>query len=48
MEMNSDAARDSSDRQWYVVGRWQEYEGEARAMVQDYAARQSGPNETSS
>lgn len=27
------AASSASDRQWYIVGRWQEYEGEARANL---------------
>lgn len=26
-------AGDEADRQWFIVGRWQEYEGEARANV---------------
>ena len=28
-----DPAVDSNDRQWFIVGRWQEYEGEARANL---------------
>ncbi len=24
---------EATDRQWYIVGRWQEYEGEARANL---------------
>ena len=28
-----DASPASADRQWYIVGRWQEYEGEARANL---------------
>ena len=27
------AAQGNADRQWFIVGRWQEYEGEARANV---------------
>jgi hypothetical protein len=27
------ASSSSADRQWYIVGRWQEYEGEARANL---------------
>jgi hypothetical protein len=30
---NSPATASNSDRQWYIVGRWQEYEGESRANL---------------
>lgn len=29
----SSSATSAADRQWYIVGRWQEYEGEARANL---------------
>ena len=31
MASDPSAARD--DREWFIVGRWQEYEGEARANL---------------
>lgn len=31
--MASDAVTEASDRQWYIVGRWQEFEGEGRANL---------------
>jgi hypothetical protein len=33
MAVGVDVAPQSEDRQWYIVGRWQEYEGEARANL---------------
>jgi hypothetical protein len=34
----STGAAQSADRQWFIVGRWQEYEGEARANLLRIAA----------
>lgn len=36
------AANPSSDRQWFIVGRWQEYEGEARTNLLRIAAIGAG------
>jgi hypothetical protein len=33
MAGKDNAASDNVDRQWFIVGRWQEYEGEARANL---------------
>ena len=33
MANQASAASEGADRQWFIVGRWQEYEGEARANL---------------
>jgi hypothetical protein len=33
MESSTKPPADRAERQWYIVGRWQEYEGEARANL---------------
>ena len=33
MAIGLEATPQAADRQWYIVGRWQEYEGEARANL---------------
>jgi hypothetical protein len=33
MAIGVDVTPQAADRQWYIVGRWQEYEGEARANL---------------
>src|SRR5262245_27324432 len=33
MAVGVDVAPQTEDRQWYIVGRWQEFEGEARANL---------------
>ena len=33
MDSSGKTSPASADRQWFIVGRWQEYEGEARANL---------------
>jgi hypothetical protein len=38
MANTADQPKNAADRQWFIVGRWQEYEGEARANLLRIAA----------